>query len=227
MNLEQKKEMEKIPFLIDEALKHILSVEDTQNQMIVKATQSYILKQCHRWAKNSSQLLNEQDVMYGLLRSCVIMRGDKNIDDSLPISLKVAVETPFRVPMIRYGVRSHDEKSVKKAAFLMDMLYDERNQPLYENQGLFIATLINRLVEGNKPMNKTTTEMARVMIDSILRLPQGHQKSALGCLCVKEWPCELSAYLEEAQIAKGNYSRCIHSHLNGVNITQKRRSRGG
>ena len=132
---------------IEAALQYVSETPKVLSSEAVAYVKRYIALQMKMWAEKSNKGLSEQDIMYGLIRSQVVLQGTGHLNNADPVDMRYAVEFPTRIPLMRYGVRSNDDKSVRRMAFLMDMLFDDDNNVKYETQRLFLESLIDKLTE--------------------------------------------------------------------------------
>jgi hypothetical protein len=135
--------------------------------------QSYIHEQVAQWAEQSNGKLTEQDIMYGLIRSHVILQNKEN--EVCPVDVRYAVEHPMRISQMRYGVCADDEKAPYRIALLLDMLFDNNGKPIYDTQRLFLSSLADKLIQDDQTDNQTDNQTVRAMVNVLLN---GMKRSA-------------------------------------------------
>lgn len=154
---------------IEAALKYVTETPKVLSSEAIAHVQRYIASQIKIWSRNSNKRLSEQDIMYGLIRSQVVLQGTGRLNDARPVDMRYAVEFPMRIPLMRYGVRSNDDKSVRRMAFLMDMLFDDANKVKYETQRLYLEALKDKLTESEQENNVSQCGMVNVLLNGIKR----------------------------------------------------------
>ena len=154
---------------IEAALQYVTETPKVLSSEAITQVQNYIMSQIKNWSEKSNKKLSEQEIMYGLIRSQVLLQGTGDLDDTHPVDMRYAVEFPMRIPLMRYGVRSNDDKSVRRMAFLTDMLFDDMGKVKYETQRLFLETLMNKLTEGTQENNVAQNDMVKVLLNGVKR----------------------------------------------------------
>ena len=154
---------------IEAALQYVAETPKVLSSDAIAHVQRYVASQIKSWADKSNKRLSEQDIMYGLIRSQVILQGAGDLNNACAVDMRYAVEFPTRIPLMRYGVRLDDNTSVRRMAFLMDMLFDDAGKAKYETQHLFLESLTNKLTENNQEKNVSQQGMVEVLLNGIRR----------------------------------------------------------
>lgn len=185
---------------IEAALRYVLDSNGQISPEKMCVIHEYVRSQCGQWAEQSDKRLNEQDVVFGLIRANVIVqRKDNGVQ---PISVRYAVEHRARIPLVCYGVHADDNEAVCRMRFLTDMLFDKDNQPIYDNQGAFLVNLLGGIMVDNRHTNQKVEDVSKIILDSVYRLPEeDKQKALIGCTPVY-WTKNMKQYFSQKQNAE-------------------------
>lgn len=149
------------------ALRYVSENPKSLSLQGVREIQSYITEQIKSWKERSCGKLTHQDIMYGLIRSNMVLHAEG--EEVRPVDVRYAVEHPMRISQLRYGVRSGDEQAVLRVAFLIDMLFDKNGKNVYETQRLFLNGLVDKLIQDEREDNLTTNAMVKVLLSGMKR----------------------------------------------------------
>ena len=152
---------------IDAALQYVSENSKSLSTKGISQVQRYVAEQVEQWAKKSNGRLTEQDVMFGLIRSNMVLRAEG--DDVRPVDMRYAVEHPMRISQMRYGVRSGDNDALCRLRFLVDMLFNADGKPIYETQRFFLSALADKLIQDGRGDNELENAMAGVLLTGMKR----------------------------------------------------------
>ncbi len=184
---------------IEAALQYVACKGDNLTQIASEQIGKYICTESEKWAQKLNKRMTAQDIVLAVIRSQVLLKQTDISEEIAKDYKRYAVEYPTRIPLMRFGVSDKDEQVCYRMAFLTDMLFDKNNQPLYKTQGLFLANLVNRLMIENNPCNDNTKVVAKIILNSVLRLPEREQQAALKGISAICWPTEMRAYFNAKQ----------------------------
>ena len=199
------------------ALQYVAEHTESLSTKGIVEVKSYIDKQVKEWAEKSNGKLTQQDIMYGLLRSHIILRGDA--DESQPVDVRYAVEHPMRISQMRYGVRLGDENAVRRVAFLLDMLFDHDGKPIYETQRLFLGALSDKLIQNEQLDNQTATAMIKELLAGMKR--SANRVDSWDVFSLSMTP-EALCYLGGEQVLSPRLVTSNRSGIDGKTIKRER-----
>ncbi len=155
---------------IKAALNYVAEKKLSLSPKGVRHIQTYIKGQVNQWAEQSNGKLKSQDILYGLIRSHVILQGTGK--EARPVDMRYAIEHPMRISQMCYGVRAADEKAAERVSFLTDMLFDDNEKPVYETQRLFLGGLVDSLIQSGQADTSAGQSVVKALLDGMKRSAQ-------------------------------------------------------
>lgn len=148
------------------------------------------------WSKYAH--ISSQEILFNLVRSCCVKTLSPKCGsyDSL---LQQQVEAPYRISNLKYGACSDDKSVIGRACFLGSLLFSSIKEEEKVSAVYFVSSLVERMVVENPDEKKdqATHDIAKVLIDHMMKLPDSYKGKMLSCFSLASWPQNMVSYLEE------------------------------